>query len=56
MEHAIFLTGCTGFLGTEIVSALLKETDKRVYVLVRAKDINSAIHRLKSVWFDKKEI
>lgn len=50
------MTESTGFLGTQIVSTLLKETDKKIYTLVRANDMSATTHRLKSVWFDQKEI
>jgi len=34
----IFLTGATGFLGAFLVDGLLKETNARIYCLVRARD------------------
>ena len=39
----IFLTGCTGFLGSHILSTLCKfDMVKNIYCLVRAKDLNQA--------------
>ncbi len=51
---AVFVTGATGFLGTEVVSSLLRSTDEIIYVLVRAEDEEAATHRLKSFWYEKK--
>lgn len=48
MNQAIFLTGGTGFLGTEIAERLVCTTDQKIYVLVRAKSPEAAVHRLKA--------
>lgn len=53
---AVFVTGATGFLGTEVVSSLLRSTDEIIYVLVRAEDEEAATHRLKSFWYEKKDL
>ena len=53
MTDAIFLTGGTGFLGTEIAAQLLQRTEKTIYVLVRAKDENHAAARLMAAWKDQ---
>lgn len=54
--HGSFVTGATGFLGTEVVSSLLRSTDEIIYVLVRAEDEEAATHRLKSFWYEKKDL
>ena len=53
---AVFLTGATGFLGTEVASELIWTTDEDIYVLVRGRDTKEALHRLKTFWYDQKEI
>ncbi|MGK7927162.1 MAG: amino acid adenylation domain-containing protein, partial [Spirulina sp.] len=44
-EH-IFLTGVTGFLGAFFLQELLKQTDAKIYCLVRAKKLADGKHRL----------
>ncbi len=56
MRKAIFVTGGTGFLGTEIVSQLVQTTDQTIYVLVRADDQMAAMHRLKAAWYHDKNL
>ncbi len=46
------MTGATGLLGMEVVSRLLKITDRKIYVLVRAKSEKEAENRLKALWWD----
>lgn len=53
---AVFLTGATGFLGTEVVSSLLRRTGETIYVLVRGENEEAAAHRLKMFWYEKKEL
>lgn len=50
MANDIFLTGATGFLGTEIALKLVEQSDRKIYCLVRAKDEAEAFHRLRSAW------
>ncbi len=50
MNEAIFITGGTGFLGTEIIANLLHTTDCDLCLLVRAEDETAAAARLRSVW------
>ena len=42
----IFLTGSTGYLGSYLVSMLLREHDAQLTLLVRAEDIDAAEKRL----------
>lgn len=51
MADAVFLTGATGFLGTEMVYELVSTVSSPVYVLVRANSKEEAIHRLKASWY-----
>lgn len=51
-----FITGGTGFVGTEVAAALLKTSDETIYTLVRAADEEMAAHRLKTVWYDMPEL
>ncbi len=52
VEGAIFITGATGLLGTEVAARLLKATNSRIYVLVRAESESEAASRLRSLWWD----
>jgi len=45
--QAILLTGATGFVGRFLLSQLLRDTDAKLYCLVRAKSNAEAHHRLK---------
>lgn len=56
MKDAIFLSGATGFLGTETVGRLLTETEADIYVLVRAEDEEAACHRLRNAWYHEEEL
>lgn len=56
MECLVFLTGATGFLGTQIARWILQDTDYNVVVLVRAEDHESASHRLSRAWWDWPEL
>ena len=46
MRDVVFLTGVTGFLGTELASRLARQEHTTVYALVRASDDDEAVHRL----------
>jgi long-chain acyl-CoA synthetase len=48
-HDAIFLTGATGFLGTELLVRYLERTDRTIYTLVRGRDAAEASARLQSV-------
>lgn len=52
----ILLTGATGYLGSHILYELLKNTDAKVYCLLRKSDNNSLLEKLLDtmlVYFDK---
>ncbi len=51
MSKAILITGGTGFLGTEIISDLVRETNETIYVLIRAEDEEMALHKMKAAWY-----
>ena len=53
---AVFLTGATGFLGTETAAELIRTTKEKIYVLVRAADNEEAAHRLRAIWYEVKEL
>ncbi len=52
VEGAIFITGTTGLVGTEVVARLLATTTRQIYVLVRAANTEEAVHRLHSIWYE----
>lgn len=56
MDRVIFLTGGTGFIGTQIVRRLIKESNNLVMVLIRAKDEQSAKFRLSRAWWDWQDL
>ena len=45
----ILITGATGFLGAHVVDELMKEEQGKIYCLVRGKNDNAGLDRLKSV-------
>ena len=45
--RAVLLTGATGFLGAYLLDELLNKTDAVIYCLIRAKNAENAIARLK---------
>mgnify|MGYP003304350228 CR=1 FL=1 len=52
MNQTIFLTGATGFLGTELLVQMMTKTACSVYVLLRGDNIPAAVHRLKNLWYE----
>lgn len=52
----IFLTGATGHLGSEIVHQLLKASSGIVYVLMRSTTAEEACNRLRTLWWEEKEL
>lgn len=43
-------------MGTEVAAALLRSSDEIIYTLVRASDEETAVHRLKTFWYDLPEL
>ena len=56
MKNIIFITGSTGFIGTNIVKKIIFDTDYDVFCLVRDKNKDMAVYRLKKVWWDFPEL
>lgn len=56
MSDVVFLTGGTGFIGTQIAKRLLAQTDLRLLVLVRSKNNEQSVVRLKRVWWEFPEL
>ena len=56
MKDTIFITGGTGFLGTELCLELVKDQSSPIYVLVRSSSKEEAIHRLREAWYQKPEL
>ncbi len=52
----IFITGATGFLGTEIISVIMRTTDDTVWGLTRAGSYGEAADRLAALWYDRPEL
>lgn len=56
LKHTVFLTGATGFLGTEISCELIASTECDLFVLVRGADAGAARQRLLRAWSDRPEL
>jgi long-chain acyl-CoA synthetase len=56
MKYEILLTGGTGFLGTQIALNLIKNENVQLQVMVRAKNNEEAVLRLKRTWWDWPEL
>lgn len=57
--EAVFITGGTGFLGTEIASLLTAGSvcgGMEMYVLTRADTLEEARHKLKTAWYHDKAL
>ncbi len=52
----ILVTGATGFLGTEIISEIMRTTEDTVYGLIRAASYPEAADRLLALWYDRPEL
>ncbi len=52
----ILLTGISGFLGTELVSELMRTTEDTVYGLIRAGSYSEAADRLLALWDQRPEL
>jgi long-chain acyl-CoA synthetase len=56
MSKVIFLTGPTGFIGTQIARRLTAGSDTRIVALVRATSADEALRRLRRAWWDWPEL
>ncbi|MDD3984310.1 MAG: SDR family oxidoreductase [Methanobacterium sp.] len=56
MKDIIFLTGATGFLGTQIAQQLIKKYNVNIVVLVRGKNYDDAYKHLTRVWWEFPEL
>ena len=52
MNNYILITGATGFLGSRIAEAFIRDTNYDIAVLVRARNPADAAKRLSNVWWD----
>ncbi len=52
----VLITGATGFLGTQIIQRLLRETSHEIIVLVRGKDQETSLKRLNRAWWEFSEL
>ena len=56
MGDTVFLTGATGFLGTELAKRFASIPETKLYVLVRASGEEEAYHRLREAWFHDRDL
>jgi long-chain acyl-CoA synthetase len=56
MLNVIFLTGSTGFLGSQVARELFKDPDNIIIALTRGQDQAEAVHRLTRAWWDWPEL
>jgi long-chain acyl-CoA synthetase len=56
LKKTVFLTGATGFIGTQIARFLLKDEDVTILALVRARDSEDAARKLARNWWDWPEL
>ena len=52
LKNIVFLTGATGFLGTQIVRRLIKKENISVIVLVRGQNFEDAHRHLRRAWWE----
>jgi long-chain acyl-CoA synthetase len=52
LKNVVFLTGATGFLGTQIVRRLIKKENICVIVLVRGQNFEDAHRHLSRAWWE----
>jgi long-chain acyl-CoA synthetase len=52
LKKIVFLTGATGFLGTQIANKLIKKDDIILILLIRGKDLTSAYRHLSRAWWE----
>lgn len=56
MKKIVFLTGATGFLGTQIVTRLIEMEDIHLILLVRGRDLEDAKRHLRRSWWEFPEL
>ena len=56
MNNFIFVTGGTGFIGTQIIRRLIKDTNNTILVLVRGENEQEVKNRLVRAWWDWTEL
>lgn len=56
VKNTVFLTGATGFLGTQIVRRLIKKENCNIIVLIRGPDDESAKRHLARAWWEWPEL
>ena len=56
MPAVVFLTGSTGFIGTQTARRLIGQTDSKIIVMVRAENKETATLRLKRAWWEWPEL
>jgi long-chain acyl-CoA synthetase len=52
LKDIIFLTGATGFLGTQIIRRLIKKENIKIFVIVRGENFEDALRRLSRAWWE----
>jgi long-chain acyl-CoA synthetase len=56
MKNKVLITGANGFLGTQITLQLISKSELEILAMVRAKDHEHALKRLKRAWWDWPEL
>ena len=56
MKTCVLLTGANGFLGTQIARQLIYLPETEIIAMVRAKNNENALLRLKRAWYDWDEL
>ncbi|MCX6088788.1 MAG: SDR family oxidoreductase, partial [Candidatus Atribacteria bacterium] len=56
MNETVLVTGANGFLGTQVIRCLLKETGFQIIALVRGNNPPDARRRLNRAWWDWPEL
>jgi len=56
VKDVVFLTGATGFLGTQIALRLIKKDNMSLIVLVRGKNFDAARRHLFRAWWEWPEL
>lgn len=56
MKKIVFLTGSTGFLGTQIATKLLKMDNLHLILLIRGRDPEDAVRHLSRAWWEFPEL